>query len=154
MAAASIAVAAPRSAIMIADEEPVGGPCLDRHLDAGPHRRLNLLVGARIGRPGVAAAAEQLEAASVDVEQHRRALPLLAAQPDVELAAAVARRPVADRGEGMPALRRRRLERLGDRIAAAIALKRAPRSENAERVRLRGHRRSHRDEKEQEISRS
>ena len=41
-----------------------------------------------VRRPGVAAAADQLEAAPVDPEQHRRARPLLAAQPDVELAAA------------------------------------------------------------------
>src|SRR3954447_12445469 len=109
-------------AIMVADEEAVGAPRLDRHVEAGAHRRLDLLVGARIGRPGVAAAAEQLEAAPVDVEQDRRALPFLAAQPDVELPAAAARGPVADRREGLPAQGRWRLERLRDRIAASLPL--------------------------------
>src|SRR4051794_600781 len=104
---------------MVADELAVARAGLDRHVDPGPHRRLDLLVGAPVRRPGVAAAAEQLEAAPVDIEQHRGALPFLAAEADVELPAAGPRRPMADRRERMPVLDRRRLERLRDRIAAA-----------------------------------
>ena len=98
MAAASIAVGGAAQPIMVADQRrrPSSGsrrPCRCRC--ASPPGSPASARG--VGRPGVAAAAEQLEAAPVDPEQHRRSLPLLAAQPDVELAAAAPRRPVADR---------------------------------------------------------
>ena len=112
--------------IDVADDQALAGAGLDDQSEAGAHRRLDLGVGAGVGRPGLAAAADQLEGAAVDPEQHRRALPFLAAEPDMELAAAAPPGPLADRGEGLPALRRGRLLRLGDRVAAGAVAERAP----------------------------
>src|SRR3954462_15883150 len=98
--------------IMVADEDALRGPGLDRHLHARAHRRLDLLVAARVRRPGIAGAAEQLEASPVYVEQDGRSLASLPAQPNVKLSGAAPRRPMAERSESLPAERRRRIERL------------------------------------------
>src|SRR3546814_8888553 len=90
------------------------GSRLDGHVDAGAHRRHDLGVGAAVRCPGIVAATDQLPGSVVDLEQHRRPFPLLAAEADMELPANAVPRPVSDRRERLPVARSWRSFRLRD----------------------------------------
>ena len=66
----------------------------------------------------------------------------------MDLAAAAARRPVADREEGPPALAPAARDRRGDRIAAAGIAERRPAAEHAQRLALRRRRRGEREQEQ------
>ena len=122
--------------VVVADERAARRAGLDDHVDAGAHRRDDLLVGAAVRRPGVAAAAAQLEAAAVDPEQHRRAGPLLAAQADVELAADARAGQWPTEANGRQPSAAGPPNGCGDRIAAVAGSRNAPQhAEHAERLR-------------------
>src|SRR3546814_1698138 len=73
----------------------------------------------------------------VDLEQHRRPFPLLAAEADMELPANAVPRPVSDRRERLPVARSWRSFRLRDGAAVVPFLERAPLKKNYERSGLR-----------------
>src|SRR3546814_11193723 len=79
------------------------GSRLDGHVDAGAHRRHDLGVGAAVRCPGIVAATDQLPGSVVDLEQHRRPFPLLAAEADMEMPANAVPRPVYARPDRLPA---------------------------------------------------
>src|SRR3546814_11902710 len=68
----------------------------------------------------------------VDLEQHRRPFPLLAAEADMELPANAVPRPVSDRRERLPVARSWRSFRLRDGEAVVPFLELAPLKQHSE----------------------
>src|SRR5438309_5332195 len=125
---------------------------LERHLHPGAHRRDDVGVGASVLRPNILAAADQLEQAVVDAQQHGGALTLWAGEAEVQLPARAAAGPPADRRGGSPAAAPRRAVRLRDRPAMAAIAKCAPRRKNSERLFLRMRRRRKRKSRKDKIA--